>query len=216
MRTRVKICGITTVEDAWAAIDAGADALGFVFFEKSARAVSIQTASAICQQLPAFITRVALFVDASVETVNTILTHVEIDLIQFHGAETDEFCRQFNKPFIKALQVKSKIFLDNEMAKFPHAKALLLDTFVPGVAGGSGQTFDWDLFTAAQRIHPSQPLILAGGLTPENVFDAIQQVTPFAVDVSGGVEREKGIKDTKRIASFLARVMQADAALLEQ
>jgi len=102
------------------------------------------------------------------------------------------------------------------MAKFPHAKALLLDTFVPGVAGGSGQTFDWDLFTAAQRIHPSQPLILAGGLTPENVFDAIQQVTPFAVDVSGGVEREKGIKDTKRIASFLARVMQADAALLEQ
>ena len=216
MRTRVKICGIRTLDDALAAIDSGADALGFVFFEKSARAITIDMAAEICRQLPAFVTRVALFVDPTVETVNTTLSQVDIDLIQFHGAESNDFCRQFNKPFIKALQVKSKAFLDDEMAKFPHAKALLLDTFVPGVAGGSGQTFDWNLFTAAAHIHPSQRLVLAGGLTPENVFDAIQKVRPYAVDVSGGVERIKGFKDKKSIASFLAQVMKADATLLEQ
>ncbi len=214
MRTRVKICGITQISDALAAVAAGADAIGLVFYEKSPRNVTIEQASEICRQMPAFVSKVALFVDASVETVNTTLSSVNIDVIQFHGSESNDFCRQFNRPFIKALHAKSEAFLDDEMAKFPHASALLVDTFVPDVLGGSGQTFDWDLLQRLPQRSPSQPLILAGGLTPDNVFDAICQVRPYAVDVSSGVELKKAIKDDNKLKTFLAQVMHADAQMI--
>lgn len=182
MRTRVKICGITRVEDGLDAVAAGADAIGLVFFKKSPRNVSIDQAKKICDRIPSFVTRVALFVDESPETVNTVLNHVQIDCIQFHGSETNDYCKQFGKPFIKAIQVKSKEFLDDQMAKFPDAGSLLLDTFVAGVAGGSGQTFDWSVFTSLKS--SNQPLILAGGLSPDNVFEAIFKTTPYAVGKS--------------------------------
>lgn len=212
MRTRVKICGITQVSDAFDAVSAGADAIGLVFYEKSPRNVSIAQAAEICNQLPAFVSKVALFVDPTIESVNMTLSQVTIDVLQFHGSESDAFCSQFNRPFIKALHAKSEAFLDDEMAKFPHASALLVDTFVPDVLGGSGLTFDWNLIQRLPQRSPSQPIILAGGLTPDNVFDAICQVRPYAVDVSSGVELKKAHKDPKKLKQFLAQVMRADAA----
>lgn len=215
MRTRIKICGITRVEDGLAAVRAGADAIGLVFYQKSPRNVSIEQAEKICDSVPSFVSRVALFVDEAPETVKTVLQHVAIDCLQFHGSETNEYCKQFGKPFIKAIHAKSKEFLDDQMAKFPDASSLLLDTYVANVVGGSGKTFDWTLFNQVKNSETSA-LILAGGLTPENVHNAVEITQPYAVDVSGGVEASKGLKDTLKINKFIDQVTRADQLLASQ
>lgn len=205
-RTRVKICGITRSEDAQAAIAAGADALGFVFYEPSPRAVSIEQAAQVTKDVPAFVTNVALFVNPTEAQVRTVLEQVRIDLIQFHGDEDNDFCRQFNRPFIKAQRVRQASDVVASCLRFPDALAILLDSYKPGVPGGTGESFNWDLIPETAE----KPIILAGGLTPENVAQAIEQVAPFAVDVSGGVEMEKGIKDAQKIQAFLREVYRVN------
>jgi len=205
-RTRVKICGITRSEDAQAAIAAGADALGFVFYEPSSRAVSIEQAAQVAKDVPAFVTNVALFVNPTEAQVRTVLEQVRIDLIQFHGDEDNDFCRQFNRPFIKAQRVRQTSDVVASCLRFPDALAILLDSYKPGVPGGTGESFNWDLIPETA----DKPIILAGGLTSENVAQAIEQVSPFAVDVSGGVEMEKGIKDAQKIQAFLREVYRVN------
>jgi len=202
LRTRVKICGITQKKDALTAIQYGADAIGLVFYAPSTRCVSISKAKEIVQGLPPFITVVALFVDASSSEIQEVLSNVAIDLIQFHGDETPEFCQQFNRPFIKAVRVKSETNLVQYANNFSSAKALLLDAYSEGMPGGTGQTFDWQLIPQNLPL----PIILAGGLKSENVQQAIQMVKPFAVDVSGGVEISKGIKSPEKIAHFMQQM----------
>jgi phosphoribosylanthranilate isomerase len=205
MRTRVKICGITRCEDAQLAVDAGVDAIGLVFYEKSPRFVSNAQAAKISQIIPAFISRVALFKDADEQMVRSVLAEVEIDIIQFHGSETVDFCEQFKRPYIKALGVKGAEhdadFLLKSARDFQSAKALLLDGHAPGEAGGTGESFDWASITSVEK-----PIVLAGGLTPENVKQAIDLLHPFAVDVSSGVESSPGIKDKDKVAAFMQQV----------
>ena len=201
-RTRIKICGITRVEDALHAIEAGADALGLVFYPPSPRYVSPEQAAQIAQKLPPFVTVTALFVNPSVEEVQKVLDSVRIDLIQFHGDEDDAFCSQFHKPFIKAIRVRQAQDVVAACVRFPSALALLLDSFKEGVPGGTGETFDWALIPA----QITKPIILAGGLTVQNVAFAIAQVRPYAVDVSGGVEQSKGIKDASKVTEFINEV----------
>ncbi|WEJ73892.1 phosphoribosylanthranilate isomerase [Pseudomonas sp. PSE14] len=198
---RIKICGITRVEDALAAAEAGADAIGLVFYAKSPRAVSIQQARAIVAALPPFVSTVGLFVDASRCELGEILDAVPLDILQFHGDETPEACSGWRKRYLKALRVKPGDDVTAQIAKYPQASGFLLDTYVEGVPGGTGQAFDWSLVPRDVK----RPLILAGGLTPENVADAIAQVRPYAVDVSGGVEASKGIKDAQKIRDFIAQ-----------
>ena len=200
MAVRVKICGITRLEDALFAAQAGADALGFVFYEKSPRYISSEQAATICRALPPFVTRVGLLVDASVEFVQSVLQAVPLDLLQFHGNETPAFCAQFDKPYMKAVRVQPTTNLLKYAADFAAASALLLDAYVPGLPGGTGEAFDWQLIPKKFPM----PVVLSGGLTPQNVRDAIQQTRPWAVDVSSGVESAKGIKDQSRIAQFIA------------
>lgn len=202
MRTRVKICGITRIEDALAAVEHGADAIGLVFYDKSPRNVSPQQAAEIVAALPVFITAVGLFVDAEPEFVNSILSVVRLDLLQFHGDETPAQCRQYAMPYMKAIRVKTDTNLLQYALDYSDAKALLLDTYTEGVAGGTGQAFDWKLIPK----NMSHPIVLAGGLNADNVGSAILQVRPFAVDVSGGVELTKGIKDAAKIAAFMRGV----------
>lgn len=208
MRTRVKICGITRCEDAQLAVDAGADAIGLVFYEKSPRFVSNTQAAEISQMIPAFVNRVALFKDAEKQVVDAVLQAVEIDLVQFHGSETADFCEQFNHPYIKALGMKGTEhdadFLQANVEKYCSAKALLLDGHAPGEAGGSGESFDWASIAAVEKT-----IVLAGGLTPANVRQAIELVHPFAVDVSSGVESAPGIKDKDKIADFMEQVSKS-------
>jgi phosphoribosylanthranilate isomerase len=205
-RTRIKICGITRPEDAKAVVDAGADAIGLVFYPPSPRAVSIQQAQEVVADVPAFVTVTALFVNPSVEEVQSVLDGVRIDLIQFHGDEDDDFCRQFGHPYIKALRVRQASDVVALCLRFPSALAVLLDSYKPGVPGGTGETFDWSLVPAT----PPKPIILAGGLDPENVNHAIDVVHPYAVDVSGGVEAAKGIKDHGKITKFVNEVYRVD------
>lgn len=202
MRVRVKICGITRVEDALSAVEQGADAIGLVFYEKSPRNVSIEQAFEIVQKMPAFVSVVGLFVNAERYFVNQVLTQLRLDLIQFHGDESPEECASYGHAFIKAIRVKSDTNLVQYAQDFFEAKALLLDAYTEGVAGGTGQVFDWNLIPKGL----ARPLILAGGLNANNVAQAIQQVTPYAVDVSGGVEVSKGIKDVAKIAAFMQQV----------
>lgn len=202
MRTRVKICGITRPEDALTAVKAGADAIGLVFYGPSPRCVSLEQAQAIAQVIPPFVTITALFVDPTSEEVQKILDSVRIDLIQFHGDENEHFCEQFNTPYIKAIRVRNTQDVVANSLRFPSALAFLLDSFKPGVPGGTGETFDWSLIPQESQ----KPIILAGGLTAENIATAIQQVSPFAVDVSGGVEATKGIKDASKIQEFMNEV----------
>jgi len=202
MRTRTKICGITRVEDARAAIAAGADAIGLVFYAKSPRHVSVERAAEIVASLPPFVDAVALFVDADMEQVWEVLHRVRPDLLQFHGDESPAYCQAFDFPYIRAVRVRPETNLLQYAADFSGARALLLDAFVEGVAGGTGERFDWALIP----VDLPKPFILAGGLTPQNVAEAIRQVRPYAVDVSGGVEREKGIKDADKIAAFMRGV----------
>jgi phosphoribosylanthranilate isomerase len=205
MRTRVKICGITRIEDAIAAAQAGADAIGFVFDPKSPRHVHPDQALKITRALPPFITTVGLFVNPAPDTVEGVLGHVPLDLIQFHGNEKPEQCRRYHRSYIKAIHMKPDVDL-REMARlYGDAAGLLLDTYVADAAGGSGQAFDWN------RIPQDlgKPVILAGGLTPQNVAEAVRKVRPFAVDVSSGVEQSKGIKDANKISAFIEEVKNA-------
>ena len=209
MRTRVKICGITRVEDALAAVAAGADAIGLVFYEHSARNVSVAQAAAISRELPAFVNVVGLFVDATPDFIRSVLTAVHLDTLQFHGDETPEQCAAYGLPFIKAIRVKPETNLLQCANDFSAAKALLLDTYAEGQAGGTGHAFDWNLIPTCMttdRSVKTPVLILAGGLNDDNVALAIEQVRPYAVDVSGGVESAKGIKDQAKIARFMQAV----------
>ncbi len=205
MRTRVKICGITRVEDALIAVGHGADAIGLVFYPPSPRYVTPTLAAEIVSALPAFVTVVALFVDASRADIEAVLSQVDIDLIQFHGQETADECRQYGKSYMKAIRVKSDTNLVQYATEYSDAKALLLDTYADGVPGGTGQVFDWALIPK----NLSKPVVLAGGLDAENVEQAIRQVEPYAVDVSGGVEFKKGTNDAAKIAAFMRGVSNA-------
>jgi phosphoribosylanthranilate isomerase len=205
MRTRVKICGITRIEDALAAARAGADAIGLVFEPKSPRCVKPDQALSIVRALPPFVTVVGLFVNAAPDTVETILGRVPLDLLQFHGDETPEQCRRYHRPYIKAIHMRPEINLPEQARRYADAEGLLLDTAVAHVAGGSGEAFDWGLVPSGL----AKPVILAGGLTPENVAEAVRKVRPFAVDVSSGVEQAKGIKDAGKISAFIEAVRNA-------
>lgn len=196
---RSKICGITRVEDALVAAAAGADAIGLVFYAKSPRAVSVAQAQQIIAALPPFVTTVGLFVNMPRAELQQILAQVPLDLLQFHGDESVEQCEGFGRPYIKALRVKPGDDIAAQMAQYPSASGVLLDTFVEGVPGGTGLSFDWSL---VPRELP-KPVILAGGLTPDNVAAAIAQVRPYAVDISGGVESAKGIKDASKVRAFI-------------
>ena len=205
MRTRVKICGITRIEDALEAVKQGADAIGLVFYPPSPRHVTPELAAEIVKKIPAFVSVVGLFVDADPAEIERTLTMVHLDVLQFHGAETPAQCRQFSKPYMKAVRVKSDTNLVQCAADYADAKALLLDAFAEGVPGGTGQVFDWTLIPQNLAL----PVVLAGGLNAENVGQAISHVKPYAVDVSGGVEASKGIKDAAKIAAFMRGVSNA-------
>ena len=205
MRTRVKICGITSAKDAHEAVKQGADAIGLVFYANSPRNVSAAQAAEIIARLPAFVTVVGLFVDAEASFIQAVLSQVPLDLLQFHGDESPAVCRQFSRPYMKAIRVKSETNLVQYSTDYADAKALLLDAFAEGVPGGTGLVFDWSLIPHNLPL----PIILAGGLNAENVGSAIEQVRPYAVDVSGGVEASKGIKDAAKIAAFMRGVRNA-------
>jgi len=196
---RVKICGITRVEDALAAAAAGADAIGLVFYAKSPRAVDIEQARVILAALPPFVTTVGLFVDAERSELERILASVPLDLLQFHGDESVQQCEAFGRPYIKALRVKAGDDIAAQVARYPSAQGILLDAYVEGVPGGTGEAFDWSLIPQTL----SKPLILAGGLRPDNVAEAVSRVRPYAVDVSGGVEASKGVKDVEKVGAFI-------------
>ncbi|HHJ80866.1 MAG TPA: phosphoribosylanthranilate isomerase [Candidatus Tenderia electrophaga] len=198
MRTRIKICGITRPEDGVEAARLGADAIGLVFYDKSPRAVTPNQAAEIVAALPAFVTAVGLFVDPESISVETVLAQVPLDLIQFHGNETPAQCRRFGRPYLKAIRMRDGIDLPTEQRRFSDARGLLLDTYQPGVPGGTGEAFEWDRVPECL----AASIVLAGGLTPDNVAAAIKQVRPYAIDVSGGVEASKGIKDAAKMADF--------------
>lgn len=204
---RVKICGITRIEDALHACRAGADALGFVFYENSPRHVDIHRAAAILDGLPPFVTSVGLFVDAPEARVREVLDAVPLDLLQFHGTESPGYCAAFDRPWIKALRVRPGLDLLQSASLFSGARALLLDAYVPGTPGGTGQRFDWNLIPDDLPL----PVVLSGGLDPDNVADAVRRVRPWAVDVSSGVEAidAKGIKDSDRVTRFIANAKHA-------
>ncbi len=189
------------------AVSAGADAIGLVFYPPSPRAVSIEEAKTICAAVPAFVSVVALSVDADDILLGRIVSELAVDILQFHGSESLQRCEQFQRPYIKALRMKEGLDLEAEVQKYPSARSVLLDAYRKGVPGGTGECFDWQKIPAplAGRI------ILAGGLNPDNVSQAIEQVQPFAVDVSGGVEGLAGVKDTDKIQQFMARVRAADS-----
>ena len=205
-RTRAKICGITRVEDALAAAFAGADAIGLVFYAPSPRDVAIERAAEICAALPPFVTTVGLFVNAAEDEVRGVLDKVPLDLLQFHGDETAAYCQRFSRPYIKAVRMAEGVDLNAVAGQYNGARALLLDSYQKGVPGGTGHAFDW----ARVPVDLDKPVILAGGLDPENVTGAIRQVHPYAVDVSSGVEAGKGIKDAEKIIAFMRGVETAD------
>jgi len=204
-KTRVKVCGITRAEDALAAARLGVAAIGFVFYEKSPRAITAADALGIAQQLPPFLMKVGLFVNADAKTVFSSLATCPIDILQFHGDEDENYCRQFDVPYIKALRHQSIDETRSAAAQFASASAILLDSFEPGRFGGTGRSFNWQEIPEL-----TQPLILAGGLTPANVGLAVAQVAPYAVDVSGGVEVMPGVKSPEKIQQLMRAVAAAD------
>lgn len=207
MKPRIKICGLTRTEDVIAAVAAGADAIGLVFYEKSPRYVTAQLAHDLAQLIPPFVTLTGLFVNADPADVEQILSRVPLNLLQFHGDENEAYCRQFNRPYLKALRVQPGMDLLQCAALFPSAQAVLLDAFCAAY-GGSGKVFDWQL------IPPSlgKPMVLSGGLNADNVAQAIARVHPDALDVSSGVEIAKGIKDAQKMRCFVAAVNNACAS----
>jgi phosphoribosylanthranilate isomerase len=207
-RTRVKICGITRPEDAAAAAECGADAIGLVFYPPSPRAVGIARARSIVEAVPPFVTTVALFVNPSPGEVERVLVEVPVDLLQFHGDEPPERCEAYGRPYLKAIPMREGVDLGAAARGYASARGLLLDTYREGVPGGTGATFDW----SRAAVGLGKPVILAGGLTPENVAGAVERVRPWAVDVSGGVEAEKGVKDPHRMQAFVRAVNRAGVA----
>ncbi len=204
MRTRVKICGFTRVEDALTAAGLGVDAIGLVFYPPSPRHVSISRAKAIARALPAFVTVVGLFVDAEAAWVHEVMAEVNLDCLQFHGDETAPVCRGFGKPYIKAIRMRPDTKLAEIEQHYFDAAGLLLDAYHPGVQGGTGSGFDWDMIPQGSKL----PIILAGGLSADNAALAARQVRPYALDVSSGVESSKGIKDAAKMADFIRTINQ--------
>jgi phosphoribosylanthranilate isomerase len=203
-KVKVKICGITQPEDAVLASEAGADAIGLNFYNKSPRAIDIDIACHIVDSLPPFITKVGLFVDASHDYIQSILSEVNLDVIQFHGGENEDDCMRYGLPYIKAIRMREGMKLTEVITHYSKSSAILVDTYISGTPGGTGKSFDWNLIDE----HISKPLILAGGLTPENVSDAIRSVKPYAVDVSGGVEKSPGIKDKDKMLKFIQKTKE--------
>ena len=201
-KVRVKICGITRREDALAAVDAGTDAIGLVFYEKSPRAVTLSQAEVIIQRLPPFVSIVALFVDAAPKFINQVLNALPIDCLQFHGNETATQCELYGRPYYRVLRMEPGCDPSAFLQNYSGSNALLLDAYNDKVQGGSGETFDWSKIPKGLN----KPLVLAGGLSTHNVADAITRVQPYAVDVSSGVESSKGIKDHKKITDFMKEV----------
>lgn len=198
-RVRVKICGITRPEDALVAAQAGADSIGLVFYDPSPRAVTIEQAKLIVKNLPAFVTTTALFVNANPLLVEQVIKEVKVDLLQFHGDETADFCGCFSRPYIKAIAMHADTDVMQLAEIYQDARALLLDTYKPGVPGGTGEVFNWQWIPKQS----AKPIILAGGLTPENIRVALDIPNVWAMDVSGGVELEKGIKSPQKIVDFI-------------
>jgi phosphoribosylanthranilate isomerase len=205
VNVKVKICGLTTVADAQAAVQAGADAVGLMFYSGSPRHITMEAAQEIAASLPPSVIRVGVFVDPNPSDVFAAIQLCELSLLQFHGAETPEFCQQFGAMTMKAFRIRNAESLA-PLASFS-ADAFLLDSHVPDKPGGTGETFNWDLAVEAKKF--GRPIFLAGGLTPENVADAIRAVQPFAVDVSSGVEISPGKKDPEKIQAFIAAVRGA-------
>ena len=201
-RTRVKVCGICTADDADAAVSAGADAIGMVFYPKSPRHVSISAAREIASSISPFVTTVGLFVNSSSEAINDVLSEVQLGLLQFHGNEDEVFCKSFNLPYIKALRVKAETDLYKQCEQYASARGILLDSYKKGTPGGTGEIFDWDVIPGDLSL----PVILAGGLNANNVAQAISTVNPWAVDVSSGVEESPGKKDQQKILQFFNAV----------
>lgn len=204
---RIKICGLTRLSDLQAAVDAGADALGLVFYPPSPRHVDLPIAEALARAVPPFVSVAGLFVNAEPQLVRQTLAAVPLHLLQFHGDEDEAYCRQFDRPYVKAMRVKAgatQADLIQYAAAFPSAQAILLDAFVEAY-GGAGQSFDWSVVPSAL----SRPVILSGGLDPGNVGEAIRRVRPVAVDVSSGVEAARGIKDAARIRAFVRAVRES-------
>ena len=200
--TRIKVCGITSVDDARAAVEAGADAIGLVFYEKSPRYVTVEQARQIARTVPPFVTVVGLFVNASDEYMQEVLAQVPLTLLQFHGDEADDWCRGWRRQYIKALRVRPGMSLPDAIAACPGASGVLLDAYRKGVPGGTGESFDWGLIPDSLE----KPVILAGGLHEHNVVQAIDQIAPYAVDVSSGVESQPGIKDHDKLVAFIKAV----------
>lgn len=201
-RIRVKICGITRPADAAAAAAAGADAIGLIFFPDSPRAVTAAAARDIVAGLPPYVTRVGVFVDAARDVIDAVLGQVRLDLLQFHGDEDPAGCDGIGLPYVKAIRMAPGVRLPEQVERYRRAAGILLDTYSPDLAGGTGRTFDWDGIPHDLGL----PLILAGGLTPANVSEALRRVRPYALDVSGGVESAKGIKDPAKINEFMRQV----------
>jgi phosphoribosylanthranilate isomerase len=206
MKPRIKICGLTRRDDLLAAVQAGADAIGLVFYAPSARCVDLQTAAALARAVPPLISVVGLFVNADAAQVRETLAAVPLHLLQFHGDEDERYCRQFDRPYLKAARVKPGLDLVQYAASFPTAQAIVLDAFVDGYGGG-GKVFDWSLIPPRQTM--GKPIVLSGGLDAGNVGEAIARVQPAAVDVSSGVESAPGIKDAEKIRAFIAAVRAA-------
>lgn len=202
MIARVKICGLTRSEDIRAAVESGADAIGLVFYPPSPRSVSPAQARALAKEVPAFVTVVGLFVNPTREEVESVLEQVPLDLLQFHGDETPAFCAGFARRWIKAIRVREPGQIEQAFADYHEASGLLVDAWDPDRYGGTGKVFNWDLIPEGRPL----PLILAGGLSSDNVSAAVEQVRPWAVDVSGGVEKDKGIKDIRKICHFINEV----------
>ena len=205
MRIRTKICGITRLEDAKASVHAGCDALGFVFYKDSPRYIALDAFKVIVKELPPFVTKTGLFVNADPAEIEEAIQSGLVNVLQFHGDETPDFCRQFNFPYIKAVAVSPSVDLIQYAKDFYDTEALLLDTYHEHLKGGIGQTFDWNLIPQSL----SKPIVLAGGLTVDNVKEAIKKVKPYAVDVSGGVEESKGIKNSLKIQAFIKETQDA-------
>ena len=208
MRTRVKICGITRAQDAADVAALGGDAIGLVFFPESPRAVTAAQAAEIVTGVPVFVTVVGLFVNAAPAKIHAVLKKVRIDVLQFHGDESPEECRAYGRPYIKAIAMRKNRDVRTYAHGYADAAGLLLDSYSEGSpGGGTGRVFDWSQVPE----NLGRPLILAGGLTPENIAEAIRQTRPYAVDVSGGVESTKGIKNAAKIAAFIRGVNSVES-----
>ncbi|MDI9245500.1 phosphoribosylanthranilate isomerase [Marinobacter sp. CHS3-4] len=206
MRTRVKICGLTRLQDVAAAVEAGADAVGFVFYEPSPRSVSVDAAARLVRSVAPFVVTTGLFVNPSRQFVEEVLASVPLDLLQFHGDETPEFCNSFPARWMKAIRVREQGEIEQAFERFSSASGLLVDAWVADKYGGTGQSFNWELIPDERPL----PLILAGGLASDTVATAVKQVRPWGVDVSGGVEISKGIKSADKMIDFISEVHRVD------